>query len=43
MVKVYLNPGKLDEKLAAIDKFSESVRTTYGNIGRYYTNDPIEG
>lgn len=43
MVKVYLNPGKLDEKLAAIDKFSESVRATYGNIGRYYNNDPIEG
>ena len=43
MVKVYLNPGKLDERLAAIDKFSESVRTAYRNIQNYYTNDPIEG
>lgn len=43
MVKVYLNPGKLDEKLAAIDNFSGSVRSAYNAIKGYYTNDPIRG
>ena len=43
MVKVYLNPGKLDEKLSAIDKFRESVTNAYNAIKNYYTNDPIRG
>lgn len=44
MVKVYMNPGKLEERISDLEKFAQSVREAQSSVSSMYgeSKEPIE-